>query len=85
MFVKSSDVDQFLTVEVKESQNDKWEDIKSKVEFKGTASFYFDYMSRGDKHLDFRILTTRISQNDQKSYLLFEVKNKLVFGEYQCF
>ena len=85
VFIKSSDVDRFLTVEVKESQNDEWEDLKSKVKFKGRDLFYFDYMSPRDKHLDFRILTTRKSQSGQQPYLLFEINDKLVFGEYHCF
>ena len=83
MFIKNSDVHQVEVVQVKESQNENWEEIKTKIENDGHGILYFDYMSPRNKRLDFRILTTRKSQGCQETYLLFELRNKSVYGEYK--
>ena len=80
----NSDVDKFLTIQVKESHKEEWEKVVNpKIEDDGNGSFFFNFMSPQDKVLDFRILITRKSQGQQETYLFFEIGNKLVYSKYK--
>ena len=81
LFVKKRDVGKIYKVQVKESSEDEWKDLNTEIrDVRDVYTFKFEGGFK--KQYDFRVLTSRISPNDQQSYLLFESKEQFVYGMY---
>ena len=78
--ITDNDVDEILSIEVKESNKDTWEVIQ-KQPVKIDSSLLIEIDSHGGKSLDLRILASR-KNKDEPQYLMFVKENLEVLGKF---
>ena len=75
LFFKKHGVGQIYTVQIKDSTENEWKELKLKM--KSVRDVYMaKYKGQCEKSYDFRILTSRTLNDEQEQYLLFEGKGQ---------
>ena len=78
--ITDNDVDEILSIEVKESNKERWEIIPNNNVVIKDNSLLIEIKSRSDTSIDFRILASRKNE-DETQYLLFENEYLNVLGK----
>ena len=77
----SSDVDETLLLQKKSSDSSEWQDINKDME---VIEIYKRFELRGEESnnfIDIRLITTRISQNDDQPYIIFTAIRQKMHSE----